>query len=86
MRFSHRHALREDDVDLYDEVAAKVEGAHRVDHEDGGMVVQADPGHLGEELRPRRVARQHLDLGCNGKRSASVHLFESFVVTISALQ
>ena len=72
VRLTHRHALGQDDVDLYDEVAAEVERAHCVDHEDLGVVVEAHPRNLGEELRPRRVAGQHLDLRCNTERALGV--------------
>ena len=63
----HGHALGQHDVDLDDEVTPEVERADRVDHEDLGVVVEAHPCDLGEELWPRRVARQHLDLLCNVK-------------------
>ena len=67
MSLSHRHALRQHDVDLNDEVTPEVEGADGVDHEDLGVVIETHPRDLGEELWPGRVARQHLDLLCNTK-------------------
>ena len=69
---AHRHVLRQHDVHLDDEVAAEVEGAHRVDEQDLAVVVERDPRQPLEELGPRREARQHLDLLCGRQRHEAV--------------
>lgn len=69
MGHAQTHALRKHDVQLHQEVAAEVERTHGVDVANVLVVVHRHPRQLGQEVRPRRVARQHLDLLCTRKRN-----------------
>jgi len=64
VRLHEGHVGRQNDVHLDQEVAAKVERAHRVDVRHFRVMVDGNPRQLLEKVRPRRVPGQHFNLFC----------------------
>ena len=67
VRLLHAHLGRKDDVDFDEEVVAEMECPDRVDVRHFRVMVQRDPRNFLQEVRPRSVAREKLDLFWNLK-------------------